>query len=60
MGSKDDEGSDLRTLAESYPTLKELRVANPPGAKAFLGATKNQSENWPTESLIDGYLDALP
>lgn len=57
---KQDEGSDLLTLAESYPTLKEMRVANPPMAKAFLAATKNQSENWPTEALIDGYLDALP
>lgn len=60
MSGKADEEADLRTLAESYPTLKEMRAANPPGAKTFLAATKNQSENWPTEGLIDGYLDALP
>ena len=57
---KDDEGDALRDLAEVFPTLKELRLANPPGAGKFLTATRHQSENWPTASLIDGYLDALP
>ena len=57
---KDDEGAALRDLAEVFPTLKELRLANPPGAEKFLLGTKHQSENWPTSSLIDGYLDSLP
>lgn len=60
MSGKDDEGATLRDLAEVFPTLKELRLANPPGAERFLLCTKNQSENWPTSSLIDGYLDSLP
>lgn len=60
MQGKEDEGAALRDLAEQYPTLKELRVANPQGAGNFLLCTKNQSENWPTSSLIDGYLDGLP
>jgi hypothetical protein len=57
---KEDEESILRTLAEIYPTLKELRSANPIAATRFLEHMKHTSENWPTESLIEGYLDALP
>lgn len=60
VAGKDDEGAALRDLAEVFPTLKELRLANPPGAEKFLLATRKQSENWPVESLIDGYLDSLP
>jgi hypothetical protein len=60
MSVKEDEGAALRDLAEIYPTLKELRLANPPGAGMFLVRTNKQSENWPTASLIDGYLDARP
>jgi len=60
MSGKEDEGSVLRDLAEMYPTLKAMRSAAPPAAMSFLSHTKNQSENWPTASLIDGYLDALP
>ena len=60
MSGKEDEGAALRDLAELFPTLKELRLANPPGAEKFLLGTRKQSENWPTESLIDGYLDSLP
>jgi hypothetical protein len=60
VSGREDEGAALRDLAELHPTLKELRLANPPSAKRFLLSTKNQSENWPTASLIDGYLDALP
>lgn len=56
----EDEGTMLRTLAESYPSLMELRAANPEGARKFLEHTRNQSENWPVEGLIEGYLDALP
>lgn len=59
-GKEDDEGTVLRDLAERFPTLKELRLANPPGAENFLKGTKHQSESWPTDSLIDGYLDAQP
>ena len=60
MPGKVDEGPVLRELAEDYPTLKELRQAAPPAALTFLAHTKNQSEKWPTASLIDGYLDAMP
>lgn len=60
MPGKEDEGTVLRDLAEIYPTLKELRLADPHGAEKFLVGTKHQSENWPTSSLIDGYLDAQP
>ncbi len=60
MSGKEDEGDSLRNLAEVYPTLKELRLAKPEAAVKFLACTKHQSENWPTSSLIDGYLDALP
>lgn len=56
----EDEGTALRTLAEIYPTLGELRLANPVGAKKFLDHTKKQSDKWPIEGLIEGYLDALP
>jgi hypothetical protein len=57
---KDDEGAALRDLPGLFPTLKELRSANPPGAEKFLPGTRKQSENWPVDSLIDGYLDSLP
>lgn len=57
---REDEGSVLRALAESHPTLKELRAASPPAAAMFLSHTRNQSERWPVAALIDGYLDALP
>lgn len=60
MSGKEDEGTVLRALADLYPSLKELRAAAPPDAASFLLHTKRNSENWPTESLIDGYLDALP
>ena len=60
MSGKEDDGSVLRDLAEMYPTLKAMRSAAPPGAALFLSHTNNQSENWPTAALIDGYLDALP
>lgn len=60
MLDKEDEGAALRDLAEGFPTLKELRLANPPGAEKFLAATRHQSENWPTDALIDGYLDSQP
>jgi len=60
MSGKEDEGSVLRDLAEMYPTLQAMRSAAPPTAALFLSHTKNQSENWPTVALIDGYLDALP
>ena len=56
----EDEGSILRTLAETYPTLGELRLASPMEAKKFLDHTKKQSEKWPVEGLIDGYLDSVP
>ena len=56
----EDEGAALRTLAESFPSLKELRLANPIGAKTFLEHTKNKTEKWPVEGLIEGYLDSLP
>ena len=58
--ARKDDGATLRDLAEVFPTLKELRLANPPGAEKFLLGTKKQSENWPVASLIDGYLDSLP
>jgi hypothetical protein len=57
---KEDDSAVLRDLAEAFPTLKELRLANPAGAEKFLLCTKNQSESWPTAALVDGYLDALP
>jgi adenine deaminase len=60
MSGKEDEGSILRDLAEAFPMLKEMRLANPPGAQRFLFCTKDQSEHWPVDALIDGYLDALP
>lgn len=60
VSGKEDEGSVLRDLAETYPTLKDLRLAAPPAAGLFLAHTKNQSGNWPVDGLIDGYLDALP
>ena len=60
MSVNEDEGAVLRTLAESYPCLKDLRSANPIAAKKFLDHMKSKSENWPTESLIEGYLDSLP
>ena len=60
MSGKEDDGAALRDLAEVFTTLKELRLANPAGAEKFLMATRHQSENWPTASLIDGYLDSLP
>ncbi len=60
MPVNEDEGTVLRTLAEIYPSLKELRSANPIAAKKFLDHMKNSSGNWPTESLIEGYLDSLP
>jgi hypothetical protein len=56
----EDEGTLLRTLAETYPSLGELRLANPIEAKNFLDHTKKQSEKWPVEGLIDGYLDSIP
>ena len=56
----EDEGTVLRTLAEDFPTLKDLRSGNPEGAKAFLAHTKNQPEKWPIEGLIEGYLDSRP
>jgi hypothetical protein len=56
----EDEGAALRTLAEAFPTLKDLRAANPDNAKKFLAHTKNQPEKWPIEGLIEGYLDSLP
>jgi hypothetical protein len=31
----EDEGAALRTLAEAFPTLKDLRAANPDNAKKF-------------------------
>jgi hypothetical protein len=60
VSGRDDEESTLRDLAETYPTLRELRLAAPPEASRFLSHTRNQSERWPTASLIDGYLDAVP
>ena len=60
VAGREDEGSILRDLAEAYPTLKDLRLAAPLAASRFLSHTKNQSENWPTAALIDGYLDAVP
>jgi len=60
VSGKEDEGTVLRDLAESYPTLKEMRAAAPPAAALFLTHTRNQSESWPAAALIDGYLDALP
>ncbi len=56
----EDEGTVLRTLAETFPSLGELRLANPMEAKKFLEHTSKQSEKWPIEGLIDGYLDSLP
>jgi len=56
----EDEGTVLRTLAETYPSLGELRLANPIEAKRFLDHTKKLSGKWPIEGLIDGYLDSLP
>ncbi len=56
----EDEGAVLRVLAERYPTLKELRKANPPEAANFLKGTQKQSESWPVDALIDGYLDNQP
>ncbi len=55
-----NEEAVLRDLAELYPTLQDLRLANPPGAEGFLKCTQKQSEKWPVASLIDGYLDSLP
>ncbi len=60
MSGREDEGTVLRTLAERYPSLKDLRAAAPPEAARFLAHTHTNSENWPTESLIEGYLDAVP
>jgi hypothetical protein len=60
MSGKEDEGTVLRTLSGLYPTLKDLRAAAPKDAERFLAHTQKNSENWPIESLIDGYLDAIP
>jgi hypothetical protein len=56
----EDEGTVLRTMAEIYPTLGDLRLANPIEAKKFLEHTKKQSPKWPIEGLIEGYLDSIP
>ena len=56
----EDEGTVLRTLAEIYSTLGDLRLANPTEAKRFLEYTKTQSPKWPIEGLIEGYLDSIP
>lgn len=50
----------LRSLAETYPTLKDLRLANPIEAKRFLDHTAKNAERWPVEGLIEGYLDSVP
>ena len=48
--------SNLLSMAEAYPTLKELRGATQPEAVELLTIYPSKSDNWPTRWLVEEFL----
>ena len=54
----EEERVALQAIADVHPTLRELRLGSPPGAARFLSFTRSKSENWPTQALLNDYLQS--
>ncbi len=54
----EEERMTLQAMAEAHPTLRELRLGSPPGAARFLSFTRSKSENWPTQALVNDFLQS--
>ena len=58
MTFMEEERTTLSSLAETHPTLGDLRLGAPPGAARFISFTYGKSEHWPTLALLKDYLQS--